>query len=72
MTKPWLERSACFTLAIASSLTWIAAALGGETAIKVGVMADMSGPLSTAEDEVRWKRREWQPRSLVGLSAASA
>jgi branched-chain amino acid transport system substrate-binding protein len=48
MTKLSLKRSRCFVLAIATSLTWAAPAPGGEGTIKIGVMADMNGPLSSA------------------------
>ena len=48
MAKLWLARPSRLLLAVAVGLTWAAPARSGEAAIKIGVMADMNGPLSTA------------------------
>jgi branched-chain amino acid transport system substrate-binding protein len=48
MMKLRMNQTACLSLAIAASLAWAGAARGGEHAIKIGVMADMTGPLASA------------------------
>ena len=48
MMKLRLERTTCLTLALAAGIAWAGPAHGGEHAIKIGVMVDMNGPLSSA------------------------
>src|SRR5215471_19361930 len=43
-----LRRATCLTLTVAAALAWLGPACGGESAIKIGIMADMNGPLSSA------------------------
>jgi branched-chain amino acid transport system substrate-binding protein len=38
----------CLILAVAAGYTWAGPSRGGESSVKIGVMADMNGPLSTA------------------------
>jgi branched-chain amino acid transport system substrate-binding protein len=48
MRKLGLERTTSLALALAAGISWAAPAHSGEDAIKIGVMADMNGPLSSA------------------------
>ena len=41
-------RMSCLILAVAAGYTWAGPSRGGESSVKIGVMADMNGPLSTA------------------------
>jgi branched-chain amino acid transport system substrate-binding protein len=41
-------RMSCLILAVAAGYTWGGPSRGGESSVKIGVMADMNGPLSTA------------------------
>jgi branched-chain amino acid transport system substrate-binding protein len=48
MTKLLLGRITSAVLAIAAGIAWAGAAFGAAGAIKIGVMADMNGPLASA------------------------
>ena len=48
MVKSRAVRMSCLALAVAAGITWAAPSRGGENSVKIGVMADMNGPLSTA------------------------
>src|SRR5215471_18822044 len=37
-----LRRATCLTLTVAAALAWLGPACGGESAIKIGIMADMA------------------------------
>jgi len=48
MVKSRAVRMSCLALAVAAEITWVAPSRGGENSVKIGVIADMNGPLSTA------------------------
>ena len=48
MVKSRPLRMSFLALAVVTGLTWVAPSRGGESSIKIGVMADMNGPLSSA------------------------
>ena len=39
-------RMSCFILGVAAGYTWAGPSRGGESSVKIGVMADMNGPLA--------------------------